>query len=929
MEITTSVHTIFMMVGATECGKSTFAGKVLIPGLRRENAELGLRANVQYLSSDAIRQELLGGDYDKYDQVMLEASEPAFRLLLDKLKLLTSFPVNAEFVVVDTTGLMEDFRSQVRDIAAQNGYRLEVVLFDYRKREDYYASERSKRIISNHLNRLRKEVLPVLSREGYDKIHKIRAKDFYEPSTGKSNPDYRVVVEDWEDYRACVLSEDKDYVVVGDVHECVDELASLLQGYGFRIDESGLMTPGDKAANTEVILVGDWIDKGGRTSDIVGFLHRNRKHFRFVLGNHENFVYKYVKGEIAGADKSLMESYFASAIVLKDDEQLFGQFSELVEASKPFYRLIGSAGKPSFYVTHAPCRNKYVGKLSPEAVRHQRNFRLDREASTDEQLAFLKTEAVRNHPYHLFGHVAASRSFSVGNKMHLDTGCVHGNALTAVRVSSRLQFKSVKAQKAIVNEPLPQLFREEKQVSLAELEGESLRRLHYCSHNGINFISGTMSPADKDEAAGELESLRKGLDYFANRGASEVVLQPKYMGSRCTVYLSRDAESSYAVSRNGYKVKGVELAPVYGRLLERFGAYMETEGVSLMILDGELLPWRAMGEGLIQRQFEPIGKALEAEIAFLKENGFEEAWGRLSDAFASSGFEQDQHRMAKGALNDKYGSHVYQTYKYVASSRASYVPLDQHGEALRVYGRQLELYAGDGELEFKPFALLKEVLANGEERLPQLKTSELYRFLNDDEMLVLDLTQEGSYEKAAQFFARLTVENGMEGVVIKPEHAAFVPVAKGQRAANVGAGTTERGANGATIGTERESNGVAIKPEREPDVAVAKGGRTADAVVSGTERTGNGVVPYLKVRNPGYLSIIYGYDYRFPHKYAKLIKQKNIAPKLRTSLKEHRLGGQMLAIKLADISPDNKEFKQIAANLLFEVARESEIDPRL
>jgi len=37
----------------------------------------------------------------------------------------------------------------------------------------------------------------------------------------------------------------------------------------------------------------------------------------------------------------------------------------------------------------------------------------------------------------------------------------------------------------------------------------------------------------------------------------------------------------------------------------------------------------------------------------------------------------------------------------------------------------------------------------------------------------------------------------------------------------------------------------------------------------------------------------------------------------------------MLAVKLNDITPDNDVYKQIAANLLFEVAKEKEMDPRL
>ncbi|MOA43840.1 hypothetical protein D3C78_1660390 [compost metagenome] len=88
-------------------------------------------------------------------------------------------------------------------------------------------------------------------------------------------------------------------------------------------------------------------------------------------------------------------------------------------------------------------------------------------------------------------------------------------------------------------------------------------------------------------------------------------------------------------------------------------------------------------------------------------------------------------------------------------------------------------------------------------------------------------------------------------------------------------------------------------------------------------------VPYMKVRNTEYLSIIYGYDYRFPHKYKKLLKQKNINMKLRTSLNESRMGKELLSIPFAEIAPDNASYKEVAANLLFEVAREKEIDPRL
>lgn len=424
-------------------------------------------------------------------------------------------------------------------------------------------------------------------------------------------------------------------------------------------------------------------------------------------------------------------------------------------------------------------------------------------------------------------------------------------------------YKSHKSHQIVLQEELPTLFHEEQPVSLQELDYEAVRRLQYSSRNRVNFISGTMSPADKDVAAGELESLRKGLDYFADRRASEVVLQPKYMGSRCSVYLYRDIEQCYAVSRNGYKVKAVDLAPIYEGLLQKFGPYMAEQGIRVLLLDGELLPWKALGDGLIERQFKPIGKALETELEFLRQHGFEESLGKLIQDYEASGFEQDQHHLTKEALNSSYGAHVYQTYKHIRDIRDSYVDLDQRDEAYRVYQQQLELYAGDAELEYKPFAILKEVLESGDERIPDGLTSEQYRFLNDDEILVLDLNEPDAYIKAEAYFAKVTVEKGMEGIVIKPEQEQ------------------------------------------------------------------QGVVPYLKVRNPGYLSIIYGYDYKFPHKYAKLMKQKNIVPKLRTSLAEHQLGRQLLEVRLDEISAENEVYKQIAANLLFEVTKEKEMDPRL
>lgn len=864
MEIRTKVHTIFMMVGATESGKTTFAKNVLIPQLKFEDVNKNFKTNVQYISSDEIRQEILGHDYHKHSQIMLESSKQAFHMLFEKVKAVTSFPIQAEFIIVDTIGLAEEFREEVQKIAKENGYNLEVVLFDYKDTKDYYSSDCSRKIIAQHVSRLKKDVMSKIHREKYNRIHRIKAKDFYSPELCKVDTQYKVIIEDIEEYMSHILPAEGRYIIVGDVHERVEELKELLSKYGFAFQENKILHT-KKTANYKIVLVGDFIDKGKNTEEIIEFISNNLEWFYIVKGNHENFVYKYIKGELSTSkiDNELIDKYFDSIKVLQHNDKRKEQFLHLVDISKEFYRFIGFS-TPSFYVTHAPCKNKYIGKLSNLALKKQRKFSVEKDKSLDEQLAFIKNEAVNNHPYHVFGHIATNDSIRVKNKIGIDTGCVYGNALTSVVLDSgKPHFKKQKSKDTMTTEELPSLFKEEKNVSLDHLDDSDKKRLRYVLRNKVNFISGTMPPADKDEENHDLESLKSGLMYFKNKGIDKVVLQPKYMGSRCTIYLNQDVEKCFSVSRNGYKAIHDELPHVYERLLDQFGTYMQENGIETLILDGELLPWSALGKGLIERQFNVIDKAIESELYFLKEYEFEEQLQNLIATYQSSGFDEDQNKMPKKELSKKYGDANYQNFKYVQEVMRSYMPLEEHIHAYNQYKEQLMLYGQEGAVEYKPFDILKIVKKNGEEEIPLLGASEMFKFLSIDECIVVDFAKNNWFEVAEEFYKNTTTVKRMEGIVIKPD---------------------------------------TIK---------------------------NGITPYMKVRNPDYLTIIYGYDYRFPRKYSKLIKQKNIGKKLKTAISEYKLGKEMLTHNLDSINENNKEYQQLVANMLFETSKEKEIDPRL
>jgi predicted kinase len=857
MKIETKQHTIYLFIGPTECGKSTFAKNILLPQLQYRDDEKNYISNVQYLSSDAIRQELLGHPYDKYASVMMEASAQAFDILFQKLRAVTTFPINADFVVVDTTGLAEDFRKKVITIAQENHYRIEAIVFDYRNMKDYYASERSKKVIANHVNRLRRDVLPTIRRSDFDDIHRIREKNFLV----KDDTPFQIEVTDREEYLSHLLPDDKYYVMIGDIHETLAPLEELIKAHGFDIAH-GKIHRTAKSGNKQFVLIGDFIDKGKNTAATVEFLYENREYFYFVKGNHENFVSKYLKGEITEVDPHLLENFFDSIPVLSADEELQSKFQALVERSKDFYRYIGKENS-GFFLTHAPCHNVYIGKLDATSRRNQRRFATEFGTDVEPQLSFLEKESSSSHPYHVFGHVATRDVIRIKNKIGIDTGAVSGNVLTSVALGGfKPFFKSVPA--GISESPELQLAfssKRQNEIKLVELSESDQKRLDYILRNKINFISGTMSPADKHFKKKELESLTKGLDFFKEKGVGEVVLQPKYMGSRCNLYLSRNISQCYATSRNGFKITHVDLTEVYAGMLEKFGTMMEEKHIEMILFDGELLPWMALGKGLIEKQFEVVGKALETELQFLQEFGFEEKFDEITDRLRESGFEEVQSKLPKKELVEKFGVADYNNFKDLRGIIETTISLETHEMAYQVYRDQLNLYAKESNLEYKPFSILKIIYENGEEEIPAMKSSEMFALINDDDFLVVDL--QDSYEAAEEFFRDITSERGMEGVVIKPE-------------------------------VSRE-----------------------------------GLVPFMKVRNPDYLTLVYGYDYYFPHKYEKLMKQKNIKKKLQTSLAEYRLGMEMLKTRLDEIGPENDIFKQTVANLLFEESQESEIDPRL
>jgi predicted kinase len=724
MKIETKLHTVFILVGPSMCGKSTFARQFQL-ALDEQLHKVGVPGVVKVISSDAERQSLYShGSLHRYSGLMSEASEAAFKVLMAKFEAAIMFPINSEFVIIDTTGMNDQFRKEVKKIADKHEYRTELVTFEYTNKS--YASESTpaeKLVVDSSAARFKQKVLPNLGRKEHDGNIRIRERD----------PNHwfgiEVEIEDLDIYAKShlYLPLHEELVVIGDIHEHVTAFQTL--------DMQLMKSRDSNATSPKEVLVGDYLDKGGNTEDTIIVIENFVEQGGIIVhGNHESYAVKRIKGEIKNPDLELEAKYMSSLKVLLKDPGLAARVVNLFDNhSVPFLKVIGRDVR-TVYVTHAPCENKYLGKMSSDALKAQRNLFGRRDKDYREAYKFIFEEAVGNHPLHVFGHVAHNANkLEFRNKIFLDTGAVYGGKLTAfVYKNNRYGFYEVKTESLVEHQKELQsnltvpINAPERPFSIYDykLSPDDMKFLNRTLKNGIKYISGTMAPAPSTDT--QIESLEAGLDYFNSRGVQFVVIEPKFMGSRCQAYLyKKDPSKSFLVSRNGFKIRMTEqlqtMLDNIPKQLDDLGFEWEDE----LILDGELEPWTTLGRGLVEEQFKAYEGLVHYELSTLAQD----------EEFNNLDFKQKID--AQGLLEND----------------------------LKTFSDTLDIYAQDGEPFYSPFAILK---CDGKVTNTQIELAQSFFSVSTYDALTIDVTDPEEIQLAKEFFEKVTVEKNMEGVVIKP-----------------------------------------------------------------------------------------------------------------------------------------------------------------
>jgi polynucleotide kinase-phosphatase len=447
----------------------------------------------------------------------------------------------------------------------------------------------------------------------------------------------------------------------------------------------------------------------------------------------------------------------------------------------------------------------------------------------------------------VYGHTPVAEPRWLNRTINIDTGCVFGGALTALRYPER-ELVSVPARQVYAGTarnflaPADGLTPQQEQddvLDLADVAGK--RVVHTRLRDTVTireenaaaaleamsrfaadpkwliYLPPTMSPSETSRRPDLLEHPAEAFAYFRSEGIERVVCEEKHMGSRAVVIVCRDEDEArrrFGVTGEGIgicltrtgrrffddqRLERALLARVCDAL-DRAGLW-ERLATGWVCLDAELMPWSVKAQELIRDQYASVGAA--ARIALPK------AVARLAEAGARG--------LDVTGLLARYRERFELASRFADAYRRYCWPVASVKD-LRL--APFHLLASEGAVHVdKDHLWHLETLAALCQADPDLLTATPYR--------VVDLADPASEEAATAWWEDLTGRGG-EGMVIKP--LGFL--ARGRR-------------------------GLAQ--------------------------------PALKCRGREYLRIIYGPEYTLPENLERL-RQRGLAAKRSLALREFALG---------------------------------------
>lgn len=286
-----------------------------------------------------------------------------------------------------------------------------------------------------------REALPRLGQEGFHRV-------YFLSSTGER--DQAVIqVQQLACNRKDALGP---FDLIGDIHGCCDELESLLANLGY-VPKNSPHT-GKTWSHPEgrmAVFVGDMLDRGPRILDTYRLVRSMvlAGTGLAVQGNHELKVYRHFKAAKPEPRPSILQT------LREIEEQAAEVQQEIIREIVEFiehlpHHLVLDNGR--LVAAHAGLREDLQGRDSA-LVRNQALFG-DPNARFDDEPDAARLEWVqqyRGKALVVYGHTPVLESILVNRTINIDTGCVFGGRLTALRYPE-LEVRWVESKKAYASQ---------------------------------------------------------------------------------------------------------------------------------------------------------------------------------------------------------------------------------------------------------------------------------------------------------------------------------------------------------------------------------------------------------------------------------------------------------------------------------------------
>ena len=621
MTLTIPELSLVVLIGPSGCGKSTFASKHFKP--------------TEVLSSDGFRALVSDEENDQ------SATDDAFAALhyVAARRL-----ARGRLTVVDATNVQPDARKPLVALAREYHVLPVAIVLDLPERVCHERNRsRSDRdfgphVIRNQRSQLHRS-LRGLGREGFRHVHVLKTQEEVDAAVFQRQPL-------WNNRR----SERGPFDIIGDVHGCCDELEELLQqlGYGRNGDGAWNHREGRRA-----IFVGDLVDRGPRIADTLKTVMTMSQagSALCVPGNHDIKLKRKLEGRAVtvshGLDRTLAE-------LDQQTPEFRAAVQQFIDGLVSHY--VFDEGR--LVVAHAGMKEEMQGRGSAKV----RDFALFGETTgeTDDfglPVRFNWASEYRGRASVVYGHTPVPEPEWLNRTINIDTGCVFGGRLTALRWPEK-ELVSVPARATYAEPARPFLppptvaglnaqQANDDLLDIEDVRGKRLvtTRLHRnvtireenaaaalevmsrfaANPKWLIYLPPTMSPSETSKREGLLEHPAEAFSYYRSSGVSQVVVEQKHMGSRAIIIVCRsqnaarrrfgvlDAEDGVCYTRTGrrfFEDAALErelLATVRAALdASRFWEEFNTDWVCL---DCELMPWSAKALELVRQQYASVGTA--------------------------------------------------------------------------------------------------------------------------------------------------------------------------------------------------------------------------------------------------------------------------------------------------------------------------------